>query len=184
MGNRIRVINRAGLCLIFLWLAFFCFDSFLQGQETQKMEDLYPILSPTFKVPGSNEVRFQHLNFRLGWTREAPYRIAIQLSNPTYGDQKIKFAVRDLTMNQTVLLDLEHNTYFIQETLHPNQEGTLWSGTVSNLTDSFALKVWETAMEIPSSKRPSRSQAHGRKNPIPPSPIHRPPPPPLRLPRT
>ena len=108
------------------------------------MDDLYPILSPTFKVPGSNEVRFQHLNFRLGWTREAPYRIAIQLSNPTYGDQKIKFAVRDLTMNQTVLLDLEHNTYFIQETLHPNQEGTLWSGTVSNLTDSFALKVWDS----------------------------------------
>ncbi len=114
-----------------------------RGQESQKLEDLYPILSPSYNVPGSDETHFPHLNFRFAWTNAAPLKIAIQLANPTYGDQKIKFAIKDLTTGQTVQLDEEHNAYFINETLHPNQEGSIWFGDVNSLSDQFALKVWD-----------------------------------------
>lgn len=115
----------------------------LQGQQTQDLRENYPIVSPSYNVPGSTEERFPHLNFRYGWTTQAPYQMAVQFSNPTYGDQKIKFAIKDLTTDQFVLLDLSHNAYFINETLHPSADGAVWSGEVNSLSDVFALKVWD-----------------------------------------
>lgn len=97
-------------------------------QESPYIEDTYPILSPFYNVPGSTDERFTHLNFRFGWTDKAPYRIAVQFSNPAYRDQKIKFAIKDLTTDQSVLLDADHNAYFINETLRANSDGSIWSG--------------------------------------------------------
>jgi hypothetical protein len=128
---------------VFLFLAAFMTAPMAPCQEVPTIEGAYPILSPFYNVPGSTDERFKHLNFRFGWTHTAPYRIAVQISNPTYGEQKIKFAIRDLTTNQTLLLDEEHNAYAINEALPAGMNGQIWSGDIQSLSDAFALKVWD-----------------------------------------
>jgi hypothetical protein len=129
---------------VFLLLAIFLIAPMAPCQEAQTIEESYPILSPFYNVPGSTAERFNHLNFRYGWTDKDPYRIAVQISNPSYGEQKIKFAIKDLTTNQLVLLDEEHNAYFINETLPASMDGKIWSGEVQSLSDAYALKVWDS----------------------------------------
>ncbi len=166
-------------------LTIFLFAPMAPCQEAKYIENLYPILSPVYKVPGSTDERWTHLNFKFGWTDKAPFRIAVQISNPSYRDQKINFAVKDLTTNQSVLLDEDHNVYFINETLPANLDGSLWSGEVRNLTDAFALKVWDSEgdsyLQTPvtisgdwaKKPRPIRKHPIPRPTPTPTAPVIR-----------
>ncbi len=168
---------------VFFLLTIFLIAPMAPCQESPYIEDTYPILSPFYNVPGSTDERFTHLNFRFGWTDKAPYRIAVQFSNPAYRDQKIKFAIKDLTTDQSVLLDADHNAYFINETLRANSDGSIWSGEVRNLSDAFALKVWDsegdsfqqTPVTISSDwakkRRPARKRKLSTPTPTPTVPV-------------
>jgi hypothetical protein len=128
---------------VFLLITVFCAKD-LRAQETEDLSNNYKILSRFYNLPDDGQKNFDHVNFRYGWTSQAPYTIAIQFTNAGYDDKKLKFAIKDVTSNQTILLDTTHNAYFGTETVKANSNSAIWSGTVSNLKDGFALRVWDS----------------------------------------
>ena len=116
----------------------------LGAQEGNDLSKSYPILSVFYNVPDNDKKYFQAVNFRYGWTSQPPYQIAVQFSNPEYSDLKIKFAVKDVTSNQLILLDPTHQAFFGLETLKPLANGQIWSGPVDSLKDQFSLRAWNS----------------------------------------
>jgi hypothetical protein len=128
---------------ILLSVLFFC-AKLLDAQEIQYLSKDYPILSVFYNVPDDDRNSFAHLNFRYGWTSQAPYTIAIQFSNAGYDDKILKFAIKDVTLNKMVILGKVHKSTAGFETLKANSDGVIWSGLIANLNDSFALRVWNS----------------------------------------
>lgn len=128
--------------VLFLFIVF-CAKN-LCAQNNQDLSTNYQILSVFYNIPGKDQSNFDAVNFRYGWTNQTPYTIAIQFTNAGYSDQKIKFAIKDITSNQTILIDPIHNSYFATETLKANSNGAIWSGEVKDLKDLFALRVWDS----------------------------------------
>jgi hypothetical protein len=131
---------------LYLLFSFFILAFTVNGLRAQSMIDLaksFGILSSYYSVPDNDQKNFGSVNFRYGWTKQAPFIIAVQLTNPGYADVKLKFAVKDVTTNQMVVLDPVHNSRFGTETLKANSTGAVWSGPVDSLLDSFSLRVWD-----------------------------------------
>jgi hypothetical protein len=125
---------------VLLLVLIFCAKD-LRAQDLSKN---YQILSVFYNVPDDDQKDFETINFRYGWTNQAPYSIAIQFTNAGYSEKKLKFAIKDVTSNQMILLDPVHNVYFGTETLKANSDGAVWAGPIDNLKDSFALRVWDS----------------------------------------
>jgi len=126
---------------IFLLATVFCAKN-LQAQDAD-LSDNYQILSPFYNVPDDGQKNFNHVNFRYGWAIQTSC-IAIQFTNAGYEDKKLKFAIKDVTSNQIILLDPSHNAYFGTETVKASSDGAIWSGTVNSLKDNFTLRVWNS----------------------------------------
>jgi hypothetical protein len=116
----------------------------LHAQDVSNLQDIYPILSIFYNVPDDDQKDFEHLNFRYGWTSQAPYTIAVQFSNAGYDDKILKFAIKDVTLNKMVLIGKIHKSTAGYETLKANSDSVIWSGPIASLKDSFALRVWNS----------------------------------------
>jgi hypothetical protein len=130
--------------LVFLLLILIFSLRNLRAQDSPDLSENYPILSAFYGVPDGGQKNFNRVNFRYGWTSQDPYVIAIQFTNAGYEDRKLKFAIKDVTTNQTILLDTVHNAYFGTETIKENSDSAIWSGTVNDIKDRFALRVWNS----------------------------------------
>jgi hypothetical protein len=128
---------------ILLSILFICMKQ-LHAQDVSNLQNIYPILSMFYNVPDDDQKDFEHLNFRYGWTSQAPYTIAVQFSNAGYDDKTFKFAIKDVTLNKMVVLGKLHKSTAGYETLKANSDGTIWSGSITSLNDSFALRVWNS----------------------------------------
>ena len=128
---------------VLLLIAILCKKD-LPAQGLQDLSKGYQILSVFYNVPDNDQKNFDTVNFRYGWTSRAPYVIAVQFTNAGYADKKLKFAVKDTTSGQFVILDPVHNVFFGTETLKANSDGAIWTGPVDSLKDSFALRIWDS----------------------------------------
>jgi hypothetical protein len=114
------------------------------AQPVKDIAKKYPIISVPYTLPDNDQQNFAEVYFRFGWASKEPYTIAIQFANHAYQSHQFKFAIKDVTTNKMVLLDTAHNSRFGSENLKANSTGTIWSGTVDNINDSFSLHVWDS----------------------------------------
>jgi hypothetical protein len=126
------------------FIGMFCFSSRADvlAQEAKNISRSYRILSVYYAVPDNEKKYFDTINFRYGWADQAPYSIAIQFFNPGYNDRKLKFAIKDVTSGQMIMLDQVHNSNFGTENLKANSDGEIWAGQINSLKDTFSLRVW------------------------------------------
>jgi hypothetical protein len=116
----------------------------LHAQQVKDLSKNYKIVSVPYSVPDDDRRNFADVDFRFGWNNKAPYTIAIQFVNHGYATRKFKFAIKDVTVKKTVILDTVHNSRFGYETLKPNSKSNVWFGLVDNIKDSFSLRVWDS----------------------------------------
>jgi lysophospholipase L1-like esterase len=128
--------------ILFLMGTFCAKDSC--AQEVKDISKDYAIFSVYYSVPDNEQHNFKDVNFRFGWTNKEPFRISVQFFNAGYVDVKLKFAIKNETSNQMIILDSIHNSRFGTETLKANSDGVIWSGPVDNIKDSFSLHVWNS----------------------------------------
>jgi hypothetical protein len=128
---------------VLILTVFFCSkDSF--AQPVKDIAKYYEIVSVPYSVPDNDELHFSDIAFKFGWNDKAPYTIAIQFINHGYSSRKLKFAIKDVTSNKTIILDTIHNSRFGSELLKANATSNIWSGVVDNVKDSFSLHVWDS----------------------------------------
>jgi hypothetical protein len=133
-------MKRMSFIILFLAATFSA-----RGLFAEQVKDLlkkYPVVSVPYTLPDNDQQNFADVYFRFGWSSKPPYTIAVQFANHAYKTRKLKFAIKDVTTNKTVLLDAVHNVRFGTETLKANSTSAIWSGPVDNINDSFSLRVW------------------------------------------
>src|ERR1700679_3978156 len=82
------------------------------AQEVKDISKDYAIFSVYYSVPDNEQHNFKDVNFRFGWTNKEPFRISVQFFNAGYVDVKLKFAIKNETSNQMIILDSIHNSRF------------------------------------------------------------------------
>lgn len=117
----------------------------LRGGQPDELTKTYNVVSDYYSVPDNDRFNFADVHFRFALATKKPYKIAIQFSNASYGDKKIKFAIKDVTKNKMILLDPVHKSNFGTEMLKVNSVSAIWSGPISNISDEFSLHVWNDA---------------------------------------
>jgi hypothetical protein len=115
------------------------------AQSINDIAKKYPIVSAPYTFTDNDQQNSSDVYFRFGWPPKAPYVIAVQFVNHGYRAQKFKFAIKDVTLNKMVILGVVHKSTSGYETLNPNAQGIIWSGSVDNINDSFSLHVWDDA---------------------------------------
>ena len=121
---------------------FFCAQN-LAAQQQKELTKSFKIVSVPYAVPDNDKLNFANVFFKLGWKSKAPNTIGIQFTNSSYAEHAFKFAIKDLTTKKMVLIDTVHNSCFGSETLRENSIGSIWSGQVDNINDSFSVRVWD-----------------------------------------
>jgi hypothetical protein len=131
--------------LLFFLVSFTFFVTNSDAASVDELAKKYGIISVYYSVPDNDQQNFTDVVFRFAWPDKKPARIAIQFVNRAYADRKLKFAIKEVASKKMVLLDPVHNSRFGAEMLKANSVGTIWSGPVDNINDSFSLHVWNNA---------------------------------------
>ena len=126
--------------LIFI---FAFFGKLSYAQVDQDIEKYCEVVSKYYSVSETGQKNFYKIEYRLGWNKKAPYKIAIQFINLGYEGKKIKFSITDLTSKKMVILDAVHNSRVVSETLNPASTGAIWSGQIDGIKDRLSLRVWD-----------------------------------------
>ena len=124
-----------------LLIAIFCAKD-LCAQQENDLSKFYGKVSNYISVLNDKNNMDNIVFYRIGWNGKTPKTIGIQFGNFGYADQKLKFAIKDVTSKKFVVLDKVHNSFFGTEILKASSKGIVWSGLVDNIDDSFSLHVW------------------------------------------
>ncbi len=124
-------------------VSFVFFAANLEAASVGELSKKQGILSVYYSAPDNDQQNFADVVFRFAWSDKKTATLSIQFVNRSYSDRKLKFAIRDVTSKKTVVLDRVHQSRFGAEMLKAHSAGSIWSGPVDSINDSFSLHVWD-----------------------------------------